>query len=117
MNYRLLTLFAFIQINLSLTTTSNISGVDYSGQQPFTDTSFPLSSCPCPRTLTVSTLGYSPCSVYNYISPRDCDAYIRVALVQAFSDLLGRVDLPLFSNYCFAPISFEEDRVSSVVKI
>ena len=117
MDHLLLALFAFIQIILSLTTNANIGGAGYSGEQSLTESSFPLSSCPCHSTLTISTLGYSPCSVYNYISPRECDAYIRVALVQAFSDLLKRVDLPLFSNRCFRPYLFEEDRVSSVVKM
>ena len=96
---------------------ANISGADYSGEQQFSDTSLSSFSCPCPTHSTISTLGYSPCSVYNYMSPRECDAYIHVALIQAFSDLLERVDLPLFSNFCFAPFPFEEDRVSSVVKI
>ena len=117
------TLLVFIQISSTLTMSG--SGVftstnswDYSGEQPTTTTTTsPRSntpfSCPCSGFIIVSILGYSPCSFYDLLSPRECDAFIQVALGRAlFSGLLRRDDLPLFSNNCFAPFLFNEDKVS-----
>ena len=124
---RLLTL---VLISLSLTilhfgvsNSTNSSG-DYSGsgEQPatptspdFTDlphftTSFP---CPCSLYTVISILGYSPCSIHNYISPRECDAYVHVALLQGVFGVIKRVDLPFFNNYCFFLFPFNEAHVSS----
>ena len=120
MNCLLLTLLVVIQITPSITIldceyiSANNSGVS-SGQPTALSSgsgnSFPY--CPCPLNTAIAILGYSPCSIHNFISPRECDAFIQVALQHAFySGLLGRVDLPLFSNNCFSPIPFNENEVS-----
>ena len=114
------TLLVLIQISSTLSMsgsgvfTSTNSGDYYSGEQPTTTTTTSSTtpySCPC-KTPHISILGYSPCSIHNFISPRECDAYIQVALRHAFVSLLYKVDLPLFSNYCFFPFPFTEDQVS-----
>ena len=69
-------------------------------------------SCPCSPFTVVSLLGYSPCSFLDYVSPRECDVFIQVALRLAFSSLFSKVELPLFNNYCFFPFPFNEDEVS-----
>ena len=126
---RLLTL---IQICLSLTplnfgvSTSTNSSDDYSGEQPTTPTSpdytvlppFTTSlSCPCSSFLIISILGYSPCSSLKLLSPRECDAYVQVALRKALSSLSSKVDLPLFNNDCFFLFPFNEDQVSTFNQI
>ena len=68
--------------------------------------------CPCPLNTAIPVLGYSPCLIHNFISPRKCDAYIQVALQNAFASLIERDDLRLFSNYCFFPFPFNENKVS-----
>ena len=123
-------LLILAQISLSLTTldfvvsiSTNSSG-DYSGsgEQPTAPTSPDFTalppfttpfSCPCLLHTVISILGYSPCSIHNFISPRECDAYVHVALQQGVFSVIKRVDLPLFNNYCFFLFPFNEDQVSS----
>ena len=118
------TLLVLIQISSTLSMsgsgvfTSTNSGDYYSGEQPTTTTTtLPPSStpfsCPCKTAHIISILGYSPCSIHNYISPRDCDAYIYIALRHAFfNNLLFKVDLPLFYYNCFWLFPFNEIEVS-----
>ena len=121
MNCFQLTLLILIQISSVLTmsgsgafTSINSSG-DYSGEQS-TTTSPPSPtpfSCPCtffPPIVTI--IGYSPCSFLDFLSPRECDVFIQVALRRAFSSLFSKVELPLFNNYCFWPFPFNDDKVS-----
>ena len=120
---RLLTL---VLINLSLikvdfvVTVSTNSSRGNSEEQPTTPTfpdysTLPPStgpfSCPCSLDMVIAILGYSPCSIHNFISPRECDAFVQVALRKAFLSLLDKVDLHLFNNYCFFPFPFNEDQV------
>ena len=123
-NCLLLTLLVVIQITLSLTIldceyiSANNSGV--ASRQPTASSSgYGTSSsyCPCSLNTEIPILGYSPCLIHNFISPRECDAFIQVALRHAFfSGLLGRDDLPLFSNNCFSPIPFNENEVSTFIQ-
>ena len=120
MNCLLLTLLFVTQIIPSLTILDceyiNKNNSRVSSRQPTASSlgSGSLSpNCPCSLNTEIAILGYSPCSFHNFISPRECDAYIHVALRQAFSSgLLGRVDLPLFSNNCFSLFPFNENEVS-----
>ena len=120
MNCLLLTLLVVTQIIPSLTILDceYISAINIrvSSRQPTASSSgsgSPFPYCPCSLNTEIAILGYSPCSIHNFISPRECDAYIQVALRHAFSSgLLERVDLPLFSNNCFSPIPFNENEVS-----
>ena len=62
-------------------------------------------------------MGYSPCSPFKFLSPRECDAYVQVALRKALSSLISKIDLPLFNNFCFPLFPFNEDEVSSFNQI
>lgn len=123
-------LLILVQISLSLATLDFVMSIsadssgDYSGsgEQPTTPTSPDITalppfttpfSCPCSLYMIISILGYSPCSIHSYISPRECDAYVHVALLQGVFGVIKRVDLPLFNNYCFFLFPFNEDQVSS----
>ena len=118
-----LILLVLIQISSTLAMsgtgvfTSTTSSGDYSGEQSSTiTTTSPPSrtpfSCPCSLHTVVSIVGYSPCGRDKYLSPRECDPFIQVALRRAFSSLFSKVELPLFNNYCFWPFPFNEDEVS-----
>ena len=111
MNCLLLTLLVVIQIFPSLTTdvceppNTKQNTSSSSGSSPY---------CPCPLNTEIPILGYSPCSIFNYISPRECDVFIQVALRQSFvADILWRDDLPLYSNKCFSLFPFNENEVST----
>ena len=109
----LLTLPIVILITSSLTIPNCEPPVDKQNQTPPSRSGSSPPYCPCPLNTAIPVLGYSPCLIHDFISPRECDAYIQVALQNAFfASLRERNDLRLFSNNCFFPFAFNENKVS-----